>query len=295
MIEFVNAKINIGLQVVEKRTDGYHNLQTVFYPVGKRSGTHSDPGEFCDILEAVADPGISNGLPGAFGFEFRGRDTGCPPDRNLVCRAARLFASRHTVDSGVRIILDKHLPDGAGMGGGSADAAFTLRMLNAISGYPFSSDVLARMAAELGADCPFFIYNRPMYGEGIGDVLTDIALDLSGFWLTVVKPDIYVSTAEAFGGIIPRRPEFDLRDLPSIPPEEWAGKAVNDFETTVFKVHPALARIKSQLSEAGAAYASMTGSGSCIYGLFRNREKALTARDEFAGLTTIEGAYLLEL
>lgn len=298
MIGFVNAKINIGLQIVRRREDGYHDLHTVFYPIGLCAGTPLNPVPFCDILEIT--PADKEGLS----FEFSGRKIDCPEEKNLVCKAARLFMAAKgeeltaALDApGVTARLDKHLPDGAGMGGGSADASFTLRMLNDMlpSAVRLSRYELADMALRLGADCPFFIYNEPMLGEGVGERLTPVLLDLSGYWLVAVKPRVYVSTREAFSGVTPREDGFDLRGLAEIPVNEWDGLAVNDFETSVFPLHPELKEIKEFMTASGAAYASMTGSGSSIFGLFANEESAAKAARGFDGDTTIEQVYLLKL
>ena len=291
MIEFVNAKINIGLQIVSKREDGYHNLQTIFYPVGLYAGTPANPESFCDILEVsqLDNPELT--------FKFTGREVKCAEADNLVCKAAKLFTERAGLNSGVSICLDKHLPDGAGMGGGSADASFTLKALNQLlpSASRFDDSVLAEMALKLGADCPFFIYNRPMYGTGIGEILHPVALDLSGLWLVVIKPKVYVSTKEAFSRIRPKRGNIDLQTLSRSNIYEWQGILKNDFEESIFPLHPELAEIKDTLLEGGAVYASMSGSGSSIYGIFDYKKGAEIVRGKFDDPTTIEGSYLLKL
>ncbi len=297
MIKFVNAKINIGLQIVRRREDGYHDLQTVFYPVGLHAGTPCNPEPFCDIIEIV--PVDKEGVE----FEFTGRQVDCPQEKNLVCRAARLFweskgkiLQRSVCANGIRVCLDKHLPDGAGMGGGSADASFTITSLNSLLKEEdrMTDDEMAAMALSLGADCPFFVYNRPMYGEGVGEVLSDIALDLSGYWFLIVKPRVYVSTKDAFAGIIPKKGDVDLRRIAEIPIVEWQGMVKNDFEDSIFPKYPELAEIKRRLLERGAVYASMSGSGSSIYGIFSTLSRAESARSQFVKETTIEGIYLLE-
>lgn len=306
MVEFVNAKINIGLQIVRKRADGYHDLQTVFYPVGIKAGQPSNPEPFCDILEvSVAEEDIvriseDSGMPEAetvfegIRFIFGGRKIDCPAEKNLVCKAASLFFRETGMNpAGVTVRLHKNLPDGAGMGGGSADASFTLRAL--ASYYGLEGLPLAEWALRLGADCPFFIYNRPMYAEGVGERLEPIALDLSGKWLAVVKPDVYVSTKEAFAGVTPREASFDLRRITELPIERWRDVVTNDFEQSLVPRHPELAVTKGMLYRGGALYSSMTGSGSCVYGIFADRETAKNALDEFAGLPTIERTYLLEM
>lgn len=290
MIEFVNAKINIGLQVVNRRENGYHDLQTVFYPVGRYAGTPKNPEAFSDILECV---------PGEGKVIFSGRKIDCDPEKNLVTKAVSLYRERTGYSEEITVRLEKHLPDGAGMGGGSADGAFTLRMLDRAAGTnpddPDRKRMLAAMALELGADCPFFIYNSPMYGEGVGEILTPMPEFLKGMWLAAVKPDVYVSTKEAFANITPRPGNIDLRLLPELPIEEWQGVVKNDFEESIFPAHPLLREIKERLIERGALYASMSGSGSSIYGIFGEAGNAREALNEFRGETTIEQSYLLEL
>ncbi len=290
MIAFVNAKINLGLQIVARREDGYHDLQTIFYPVGRFNGTPENPAPFCDILEVREGKGLS--------VEFRGRNIDCKPEDNLVTRAAHLFYRAAGIEPATGIVLEKHLPDGAGMGGGSADASFVLRMLRDFEkeqrGVVLDDSELLSLALKLGADCPFFIYNRPMFAGGIGEKLEDIKLDLNGYWLGVIKPDVYVSTRDAFGGIIPREPEYDLRAIARLPVEEWQGLMKNDFETTIFRKYPELQEIKDFLREQGALYASMSGSGSSIFGIFPDKESARIALENHS-LSNIEAIYLLKL
>lgn len=269
MIEFVNAKLNIGLHIVRRRADGYHELQTLFYPVGRFNGTPECPSPFCDILEV--------GLADADDFHFTGRKVDCEVEQNLAIRAVRLFSERYRQNVGVSLTLEKHLPDGAGLGGGSADASFVLRMLNALTDYPFTDAQLSDMALQLGADCPFFIGNVPAYGEGVGELLTPHPEVLKGYWCVIVKPDIYVSTREAFAGITPDDSRAPLDELLSLPIDEWRQRIFNDFERSLFPQYPRLGEIKEQLYENGAVYASMSGSGSSLYGLFRNRKDAESA------------------
>jgi 4-diphosphocytidyl-2-C-methyl-D-erythritol kinase len=293
MIKFVNAKINLGLNIVAKREDGYHDLETVFFPVGIESGMPQQPQAFDDILEMNFQPGNQTGCK----FQMMGRRIDCPPEKNLVVKATSLFLRSYLDKFGAdddlgmfTITLDKHLPDGAGLGGGSADASFTLVTLNELLGERFTKSELADMARRLGADCPFFIYNTPCFAEGIGEILNPVEIDLKGNWLLIVKPDVYVSTKDAFSGVKPRRPDFDLRFLHYLPLDQWRGKVVNDFEETVFPKYPELARIKERLYEQGAVYASMSGSGSAIYGIFSDGERAKAALD-----TTNEGVWLFRL
>lgn len=275
MITFVNAKLNLGLNVVERRADGYHNLETCFYPVGRHNGTPSNPEPFCDILEIVPAE--------RFSFERTGRKIDCDETDDLAYRAARLFYSLAGGERRHRIILDKHLPDGAGLGGGSADASFVLKTLNEMEKRPLDDEVLAKGALSLGADCPFFIVNKPMFGYGVGEVLKPGAPDLTGWWATIVKPPVYVSTREAFSQIIPHRPERPLEELLRLPVREWRGRVVNDFEAGVFALHPELGDVKAGLYRLGAAYASMSGSGSSIYGLFSDASSARRAMREMSG------------
>lgn len=289
MISFVNAKINIGLQIVGRRADGYHDLQTLFYPVGLYAGTPSNPVEFCDVLEIVRKPSDK-----PFTVSTIGRPVDCAPEKNLVWRAARAYFSRGVAEGfSVSITLDKHLPDGAGMGGGSADAAFTLRMLADLeqeyAGTRASEDELNAMALGLGADCPFFLHNRAAYAEGVGERLTPVALDLRGKHLLVVKPSVSISTREAFAGVTPRAARLDLRDLSGIPVEEWRDVVHNDFEDSIFPGHPFMKDIKERLYETGALYASLTGSGSCIYGIYSSKPGTTAFGSH------VESTYLLQL
>ena len=296
MIKFVNAKINLGLNIVRKREDGYHDLETVFFPVGIESGMPQQPEAFDDILEVTINKKRTSGCR----FQLMGRRIDCPPEKNLVVKATTLFLKAFIDRYGgldeiglFDIMLDKHLPDGAGLGGGSADASFALVTLNELTGGRFSQDELAAMALKLGADCPFFIYNEPCFGEGVGEVLTPVDIDLKGNWLLIVKPDVYISTKEAFAGITPRQPGFDLRFLPHLPLERWREMVVNDFEESVFPGHPELGELKDAISASGAVYASMSGSGSSIYGIFTDGDAARSARDRLS--STYGGVWLFAL
>lgn len=285
MIEFVNAKINIGLQIVRRREDGYHDLQTLFYPIGLYAGTPRNPEAFCDMLEVTS----------AAVYRFIS-DCAYPEESNLANRAGRLFMERLGAAVAVQpqLRLDKHIPDGAGIGGGSADAAFTLRMLNEMYGHPFSHAELASMALSLGADCPFFLINRAAYAEGVGELLEEVPLNLDGYWLLLARPFVRVSTREAFAGVTPRPAGFNLRLLADVPVQLWPGLVYNDFEDSLFPQFPELAEIKRALYERGALYASLTGSGSCLYGIFGSEREARAAK-ETIDLPTIETLYLLRL
>lgn len=254
MILFPNAKINIGLQVTSRRADGYHDLDTVFYPI-----------PLCDALEVVASPDAD--APDCT-LHLLGAPLEGDPDDNLVVKAVRLLRSEGYRFPAVDIWLTKHIPSGAGLGGGSSDAAFTLVLLNSLFTLGISDDRLEELAARLGADCAVFVRNRPVYATGIGNIFTPLALDLIGYTLVVVKPDIFVSTREAFQGVTPCPPEVTLLHKVTLPVEEWRGTITNDFEDSIFPLHPALGDIKQRLYDQGAVYASMSGSGSALFALF---------------------------
>ena len=279
MVGFVNAKINIGLNIVSKRADGYHNLESVFYPVGVYNGTPENPEAFCDILEIVPAEGEDE-------FIYTGHKIDCTPEKNLVYRAVQAFREsaeeRHKqlAVSHIQLRLNKHIPDGAGLGGGSADASFTLRIFNDLQGSPFTAEELAETARTLGADCPFFIENTPAYVTGIGEKIEPIEPVLDGRWAVIVKPPIYVSTREAFAGIIPTPTEQSLKELILLPVKDWEKAGIkNDFEKTLFNYHPKLAQLKNEIYDTGAEYASMSGSGSSVYGIYPGHEAALQAYD----------------
>ncbi len=249
---YPNAKINIGLSVTDRRTDGYHNLETVFYPVGLR-----------DVLELNREEGPKR----VCYFENTGIAIDCPEDKNLVVRAYKLLASAYDLPA-VRINLFKTIPFGAGLGGGSSDAAYTLKALNEYFELRISEKGLENYASRLGSDCAFFIRNRPAFASGKGDVLEDMALELDEYEIVIVKPDCKVSTAEAYAGISPAKAVFNLRELNLLPLTAWRKQVKNDFETTVFAKYPAIRKVKEELYNRGALYASMTGSGAGVFGIF---------------------------
>lgn len=257
MIVFPNAKINIGLFVTGKRPDGFHNLETVFYPVGLSDILEIGPGESGSALCHFVNTGI---------------EIGGDPEKNLIVKAWHLLAEDYPL-SPVNIHLHKLIPFGAGLGGGSADAAFTLKALNEYFDLHISDGELSRKAACLGSDCAFFIHNKPAFASGKGEILEPLELSLQGYRLVLVKPAFGVSTPEAYAGICPQPASYDLHQLNVLPPEEWKEFVGNDFEKNLFRKYPRLAAIKQELYEAGAFYASMTGSGSAIYGLFRQTEE----------------------
>lgn len=256
MLTFPNAKINLGLNIIEKRPDGYHNLETVFYPVLVE-----------DALEITLLRNHAG--KGECALNLSGKEIGGCTKDNLVVKAYQMLNQDFGLPS-VEVNLLKHIPLGAGLGGGSSDAAFMLKMLNEEFGLNLSEEELEGYASRLGADCAFFIRNQPTYAEGIGNIFSPIRLSLKGYRILVVKPDIFVSTRDAFAHINPRRPAFSSKDIVLLPVEEWKGKLVNDFEESVFPQFPEIGKIKEQLYQLGAIYASMSGSGSSVYGLFRD-------------------------
>ena len=266
MITFPIAKINLGLNVVEKRADGYHNLQTVFFPV--------------PLLDALDVQEMGTEFPSQFDCDLKVSNMHIDGDeqRNLVVRAYNLLKQDFPDMPRVHAHLYKGIPTQAGMGGGSSDCGFMITLLNKMFNLGLSDEQMIQYAARLGADCAFFILNKPCYAEGIGEKLQLIQLSLSGWYLSLVRPDIPVSTREAFALIKPHYPEFNCKEVVQLPVEEWRGKLTNDFEDSVFAVHPELGAVKDRLYELGATYAAMSGSGSTLFAL----SKQPLNLDEFA-------------
>lgn len=263
MITFPNAKINLGLNIVEKRPDGYHNLETVFYPVP---------------VEDALEVNILNESTQKFRLHQAGLEIAGEAENNLVVKAYKLLDERFNLPP-IDIHLFKHIPSGAGLGGGSSDAAYMLKLLNEKFNLKLSDENLEEYAARLGADCAFFIRNTPTYAEGIGNIFSPISLSLKGYQIVLVKPDIFVSTREAFARIKPHRQEIPLKEVIKRPIEEWKERMVNDFEESVFPQFPAIKEIKEKLYEVGAIYAAMTGSGSSVFGLFRPEDNKSVKED----------------
>ena len=275
MITFPVAKINLGLNVVEKRADGYHNLQTVFYPV-----------PIMDALEIVP---MSDGFPSDVDCDLKVTNITIEGDeqRNLVVRAYQLLKADYPDLPRVHAHLWKGIPTQAGMGGGSSDCGYMIRLLNETFDMGLSSEQMQQYAARLGADCAFFIESRACYAEGIGERLQPIDLDLSGWHIGVVRPDIPVPTKEAFSRIHPHYPALNCRDVVKQPVETWRDRLTNDFEESVFVLHPEIGAVKEQLYKMGATYAAMSGSGSALFGLFKDEPDAL--RQAFPDMFTFNG------
>lgn len=273
MITFPNAKINLGLNIVEKRSDGYHNLETVFYPIPlldaleiqQRVHGADNPSDIVMPQGAQANRTVTSD----YTLKIAGTPIAGNSEDNLIIRVYRMLQQDFQLPD-INIYMYKHIPAGAGLGGGSSDAAFMLRMLNEKFRLGISEEEMEHRIATLGADCAFFIRNRPVFATGIGDRMEPVDLSLKGYYLLLVKPDIFISTKEAFARIHPQKPEISIREIISRPVTEWTGLLVNDFENSIFPNHPEIAAIKDKLYDLGAVYASMTGSGSSVYGLFEH-------------------------
>ncbi len=280
MILFPNAKINLGLNIISRRPDGYHELLTVMSPVG-----------WCDVLEIVSS------RSGETTLKVSGRTVDCPPERNLVMKAYNALAAEVGGLPPAEIYLEKIIPDGAGLGGGSADAAFTIRGLNEVFALGLDNERMAAVAGRVGADCSFFIYNRPAYCTGIG---TDISLDVSPTLsadqhIVIAKPrGASVSTAQAYAGITPKPADCSPRDVVATPVSNWRGKLVNDFETSVFAREPRCASLKQHMYDTGATYAAMSGSGAAVFGIFGNDKMAQSAADTCSDCDIFVGSAVLK-
>ena len=272
MITFPCAKINLGLNIVSKRPDGYHNLETVFYPI-----------PLTDALEIkYMDEKFPSEAP--CDLKITGNDVDCNEEDNLVIKAYQLLAADFQLPR-VHAHLVKRIPTQAGLGGGSSDAAYMIRLLDERFRLNIGIPEMERYAAKLGADCAFFITADPSYAEGIGDVLMPVDVPgagLGGYYLAVVKPSVAVSTRDAYAAIVPKTPAKCCRDIVRQPIETWKDELVNDFEAPIFAMHPELAAIKQSLYDAGAVYAAMSGSGSALFGIFREQPTGL--EKEFEGM-----------
>ncbi len=269
MVAFPPSKINLGLNVLSKRSDGFHDLETCFYPV-----------PWTDIIEIIP----SN----EFSITFSGNVIPGKIEENLCVKAYDLLKSDFDI-SPVKIHLHKIIPIGAGLGGGSSDAAYTLRLINQVLNLQLSNEQLKGYASQLGSDCSFFIQDHAMLGVGKGEIIEQIEVNLTDYWLVVVKSAIHISTQQAYASIIPRIPTVKIREIVHQPIETWRGLLKNDFEESVFRKHDEIREIKEKLELRGALYASMSGSGSAVYALF---EKPIHLKNFFDGMTYWEGVLL---
>ena len=253
MVLFPNAKINIGLNILRKREDGYHDIETLFYPIGLK-----------DALEYVV-----NGK-NKVNFYSSGLNLNIEPEQNIILKVYRMLQNEHDLP-GLDIHLHKVIPSGAGLGGGSADAAFFLKSLTEHFELNISQEKLKSIAGKLGADCAFFLQNSPSYALGVGEQLSTVELSLKGYSLLLVKPPFGIDTKLAYLGVVPQEFPFNFKDLIQGEINKWSGSVKNDFETTLFLKFPELARLKHKISELGPVYTSMSGSGSSVYGVFKEK------------------------
>ena len=256
MISFPNAKINLGLNIVSKREDGYHNIESCFYPIPWHDSL--------EVIEAAS-----------FAFHSYGLDIPGDSDANLCVKAYELIKADHNIPP-VEIHLLKNIPMGAGLGGGSADGAFTLKMLNDLFKLGLTESQLEAYSLQLGSDCPFFIENTPTIARGRGEKLASSDLNLSDLYLAIHNPGIHVSTAEAYAGVKPNAPNMRVEEILQSSIKDWKDALINDFESSIFPNHPTIAQLKNDMYEAGAVYASMTGSGSTVFGLFEEKVETST-------------------
>ena len=272
MISYPNAKINLGLHVVEKRVDGFHNIETVFYPIG-----------WNDILEVLPDPSKNSGVT----FSSSGIAIPGAVEENLCVRAYNLISVDYPMPA-VKVHLHKIIPIGAGLGGGSSDAAFFIRALNDLFELNLAWGELLHYAKQLGADCSFFITNKPVFAEGKGDQFESVNISLKEYFCVVVYPNSHVSTVSAYGGVIPEKRNNSLEEIILSPIEEWKEVLINDFEKNIFKKFPEIADLKNKMYDVGAIYASMSGSGSAVYGIF---EKEVDLKNTFEKYLVWQGPF----
>lgn len=251
MLVFPNAKINIGLNILRKRADNYHDIQSIFYPI-----------ELNDVLEVVEDNSVKN-----YEFVNTGLLIDAPVEKNLVVKVYETFKKEYKLPP-VKIHLHKVIPFGAGLGGGSADASFMIKLLNDLFSLNISTKQMLVYAKSIGADCPFFIENKPAYVTGIGDILESINFSLNDYKIILVKPNINLNTAHIYSYIKPNEDVNNLKNITNIPIEKWKDNIFNDFEKPIFNLNPQIKELKNNLYKKGAIYSSMSGSGSSIFGIF---------------------------
>ena len=258
MVFFPNCKINLGLNIIAKRADGYHEVVTVFYPIGLK-----------DALEIIHKEPIDTVSQGEIQFQSSGLAIKGDPDDNLCIKAYKRLQKDFPELPSVQMHLHKVIPMGAGLGGGSADGAFTLQLLNQYFQLSLTKEKLASYALELGSDCPFFIYNKPAFAYGRGEKIEELFLDLSAYKWLIVYPAIHIATSWAFANISPKKPTVSILDIVKTPITDWKSNLQNDFEPAIIEHYPEIGEIKTELYQQGALYASLSGSGSAVYGLFQ--------------------------
>jgi 4-diphosphocytidyl-2-C-methyl-D-erythritol kinase len=266
MIVFPHAKINLGLQILDRRVDGFHNLETIFYPV-----------QWNDALELIPEPESDH-----IHFSSSGLVIDAPAADNLCVRAYQLIKTDFPRLRGIRCWLHKTIPSGAGLGGGSSDAAFMLKAIRQLALPTLSDEALHAYALQLGSDVPYFLLNTPAVATGRGEKLTPCAIDLSAYHIIIVHPGIHVHTGRAFSALSPNRPYTPVSAALDKPVHTWKDYLFNHFEESVFNTHPEIAAIKQQLYDAGALYASLSGSGSSVYGLFEQKPEKLIFPPHYA-------------
>jgi 4-diphosphocytidyl-2-C-methyl-D-erythritol kinase len=260
VIVFPNCKINLGLNILLKRVDGFHDLETIFFPL-----------PLYDILELIPNPGTNQGEE--LSFSTSGLPIDGAEENNLCTKAYRQLKNDYPLIPSLQMHLHKNIPMGAGLGGGSSDGAFALKMLNEMFSLNLSTPALLNYAAQLGSDGPFFILNRPCFATGRGEILEEIQVDLSAYKFILVNPALHVNTAQAFSGINPSIPGQSIKEIIQQPISTWKDSLKNDFEKVIFAVHPAIADIKDEFYKAGAIYAAMSGSGSTVFGIWEKTEE----------------------
>lgn len=254
MICFPNAKINLGLNITEKRSDGFHNIETIFYPIG-----------WCDALEIIETTSSAKN----FNLQLSGIPVSGTIEDNLLYKAYQLIGKIKTVPN-IDVHLHKALPMGAGLGGGSSDAAFFINLLNEQFSLKLTEDEKINCAKQLGSDCAFFIHNKPVFAEEKGDVFKPITLDLSNYYIAIIYPNIHSNTKDAYSLVKPTVPKTSILEIIKQPIESWKQELINDFENSIFNKYPVVEKTKQDLYTAGAFYACMSGSGSAVFGLFNN-------------------------
>ncbi len=256
MLVFPNCKINLGLNVINKRLDGFHNLKTVFYPIN-----------WFDALEVIEDDCIKNG----FNFSQSGLNINVPIENNLIYKSWQLINNKTKLPA-IKVNLVKRIPLGAGLGGGSSNAAYFITLINSKFDLGLSSDEMCQLASQIGSDCAFFINNKPVFAEGKGDEFSSININLNRYFILLVFPGIYSNTKDAFDHLVYKTPTIELKTIiEKMPLDEWKNNLVNDFEQSVFLKYPKIKELKKLFYSEGAIYSSMSGSGSCVFGIFEQK------------------------